>query len=251
MKTGLINAVVFCMLVSACGDGSSKDDGGTGGNGGNGGNGGGSSGGGFTVAITSPINGTTVSGTVTIEVSASDSTNGVAYVEFAFNEESYGAKDMFSPYGFTWDTTGGPDKSVIITARATDKAGNIKLSDPVTVTVHNVTLVAPTNIAWYTVVDNNCNYNGNRDLVISWTDATIGKGSWELQVKEANLMNAITYWDNSDPYNNVAPTGTQTSTIGCLWDTNTSWVTYIFQICRYLTVGGSACSDWQGPISLP
>ena len=254
MSMLLVSMLMICNCGGGGGNGSNGSNGGNGDGAGDGDGGGGNGsggGGGFTVAITSPADGATVSGTVTIGVSASDSTNGVAYVELSFDGGAYFGKDMFSPYEFPWDTTANKEIQYVIVARATDKAGNIKLSDPVTVTVHNTTLVAPNNISWRSVVHDACPLVQNRDLVITWTDATIGKGSWGVRVMEANTGSGGIYSD-SGVYNGGATPTTQTSTFTCMCNYNSTWITYKFQICQYIDVNRSisACSDWQGPISL-
>ncbi|HOO70675.1 MAG TPA: Ig-like domain-containing protein [Spirochaetota bacterium] len=88
------------------------------------------------VEITSPSDGGTVSGMVTVTASASDNT-GVASVAF-YIAGSLAYTDTSAPYAYSWDTTGVSDGSVTITATAYDASGN-DASDSVTVTVDNVT----------------------------------------------------------------------------------------------------------------
>jgi hypothetical protein len=84
-----------------------------------------------TVSITSPLNGATVNGTITVAANASDST-GVAGVQFKLDGANLGAEDITSPYSVLWDTstlTG----SHSLTAVARDAAGNTAFSSAITV----------------------------------------------------------------------------------------------------------------------
>jgi glucose/arabinose dehydrogenase len=92
-----------------------------------------------TVHVTAPTASSWVTGTVSILATAADDT-AVAGVEFFVNEVSLGAPDTTLPYSASWNTT-ALSGAQILTARATDAAGNATLSAPVTVNVDNV---APT-----------------------------------------------------------------------------------------------------------
>jgi hypothetical protein len=87
-----------------------------------------------TVAITSPANGATVSGTIPVTASASDDVE-VAGVQFFVDGVATGPEDTTSPYSVAWDTTTTTPGSHTLTAVARDAAGNTATSAPVTVTV--------------------------------------------------------------------------------------------------------------------
>jgi len=88
-----------------------------------------------TVSIASPNNGATVSGSVTVSVSASDNV-GVVGRAISIDGGSYTTS-------LTWDTTAATDGSHTIRARAWDAAGNYGYSTTITVTVDNY--VPPSN----------------------------------------------------------------------------------------------------------
>src|SRR5215467_10533173 len=88
------------------------------------------------VSITSPANGQTVSGTVTVSASASDNV-GVAGVQFRLDGANLGAEDTASPYSVSWNTGSVANGSHTLTAIARDAAGNRTTSAAVTVTVSN------------------------------------------------------------------------------------------------------------------
>ena len=96
-----------------------------------------------TVSISAPANGATVSGTVTLTVNANDNV-AVASVEFFANTTSLG-KVTASPFSFSWDTAGGSNGAVALTAVATDAAGNSTTSGIVSVIVSN-TAPAPATV---------------------------------------------------------------------------------------------------------
>jgi subtilisin family serine protease len=88
-----------------------------------------------TTSITSPSNGATVSGTVTVSASASDNV-GVTRVEF-FVDGALAATDTTSPYSFSWNTTTVANGSHSLQSRAYDAAGNVGSSSVVSVNVSN------------------------------------------------------------------------------------------------------------------
>jgi hypothetical protein len=88
-----------------------------------------------TTSISSPANGSTVSGTITVQANASDNV-GVTRVELYVDGTLIGT-DTSSPYAFTWNTTSVGDGSHGLQTRAYDAAGNVGSSAVVTVTVSN------------------------------------------------------------------------------------------------------------------
>ncbi|HYR12604.1 MAG TPA: N,N-dimethylformamidase beta subunit family domain-containing protein, partial [Mycobacterium sp.] len=92
------------------------------------------------VNITSPANGSPVSGTV--PVSASVTIVGaltVRGVQFKLDGANLGAEDTSAPYSVSWNTTTASNGSHTLTAVATDILGLQFTSQPVTVTVFNDT----------------------------------------------------------------------------------------------------------------
>ena len=87
-----------------------------------------------TVSVSTPANGSTVSGTVSVQATASDNV-GVSTVEFLV-DGALRSSDASSPYSYSWDTTGASNGSHTVAARARDAAGNTATSS-VTVTVSN------------------------------------------------------------------------------------------------------------------
>jgi chitodextrinase/sulfur relay (sulfurtransferase) DsrF/TusC family protein len=95
-----------------------------------------------TVSITSPAGSSTVSGTVTVAASASDSV-GVVRVEF-YLDGALKATDTTAPYSWSFDTTQIANGSHSLQARAYDAANNTGTSSTVAVTVSNADTTAPT-----------------------------------------------------------------------------------------------------------
>jgi hypothetical protein len=98
-----------------------------------------------TTAITSPIAGSLLAGTVAIEATAADDF-GLNRVEFRRNGVLIGS-DTTPPYGINWDTTSVADGSHSLRSRAFDSIGQAVSSSPVNVTVDNpggVDLTPPT-----------------------------------------------------------------------------------------------------------
>src|SRR5205823_3484129 len=89
-----------------------------------------------TVAVTAPLAGSTVSGTVTVSASASDNV-GVSGVQFFVDGTAVGPLDTAAPYSYSWNTTTLSNGTHVLSAKATDAAGNATTSAAVTVTVSN------------------------------------------------------------------------------------------------------------------
>ncbi|HVQ76395.1 MAG TPA: Ig-like domain-containing protein [Candidatus Binatia bacterium] len=88
-----------------------------------------------TVSISSPGNGATVSGTVSVAVTAADNV-GVTRVEL-WVDGALAMTDTAAPWVFAADSRSSPDKWYVIVARAYDAAGNVRTSLPVNVQVRN------------------------------------------------------------------------------------------------------------------
>jgi peptidoglycan hydrolase-like protein with peptidoglycan-binding domain/lysophospholipase L1-like esterase len=88
------------------------------------------------VALTSPTNGATIEGTVTLSASSSDNV-AVAGVTFRVNGVTIGSEDTSGPYSISWNTTATSSGSYSIVAVARDTSNNFATSTPVTVTVDN------------------------------------------------------------------------------------------------------------------
>ena len=88
------------------------------------------------VALSSPVDAATVSGTTTVNATASDNT-GLAGVQLQIDGVNSGAELTAGPFSWNWDTTGISDGAHVLTAIARDNAGNLRTSLPLTVTVLN------------------------------------------------------------------------------------------------------------------
>src|SRR5438445_2759711 len=101
-----------------------------------------------TVSITSPLNGTTVSSTITVSATATDNV-GVVGVQFQLDGANVGAEVTAAPYTLSWNTATASNGLHTLTAVARDAAGNTATATAVSVTVANdlppptVSLTAP------------------------------------------------------------------------------------------------------------
>lgn len=87
-----------------------------------------------TVSITSPVNGATVTGTIKIVAAPADAETGVASVKFYVDGTLVGTATG-SPWQTPWNTKKFAAGQHVLTAVATDRAGNSRTSVAVTVTV--------------------------------------------------------------------------------------------------------------------
>ena len=89
------------------------------------------------VTITSPTQGATVSGTITVSASVSPVGVLVGGVQFKVDGVNIGAEDTTAPYSVSWNTTNRSNGSHTLTAVARDALGLQYASPWVTVTVSN------------------------------------------------------------------------------------------------------------------
>ncbi|TPW09470.1 MAG: peptidase, s8, partial [Acidimicrobiaceae bacterium] len=88
------------------------------------------------VAIGSPGPSAQVNGTISVTAGASDDGR-VASVQFKLDGSDLGSADTTAPYSTSWNTTSASRGTHLLTAVATDDAGNITTSGATTVTVAN------------------------------------------------------------------------------------------------------------------
>ncbi|HAZ07856.1 MAG TPA: hypothetical protein DCZ01_04870 [Elusimicrobia bacterium] len=132
------------------------------------------------VAISSPTNGSTVAGTISVMANASGSAV-IASVQFKLDGANLGAADASAPYTTSWNTTSAAAGAHVLTAMARDGAGNTSTSTAVSVTVDNappiVSAVAATGIS-------------NNAATIGWTTNELG--DTQVQYGTSTAYSAMT-----------------------------------------------------------
>ena len=88
-----------------------------------------------TTQITTPANGATVSGTVTVTATASDNV-GVTSIQI-YIDGSQVASGTSSPLNYSWNTANASNGTHTIFSKASDAAGNVGTSTTITVTMSN------------------------------------------------------------------------------------------------------------------
>jgi len=88
------------------------------------------------ISITAPTADSTVSGIVTVTAAVSDDI-AVSSVQFLLDGAALGSPLTGSPYSTLWVTSGTPNGSHTLSARATDSSGNVGSAPDVIVTVSN------------------------------------------------------------------------------------------------------------------
>lgn len=169
------------------------------------------------VAISSPTGGT-VSGLVSVNVSASDS-GGVARVDLYIGSTKL-ASDFSAPFGFSWDTAVFADGAKSLTAKAYDAAGNVGTSPGVSVTVANdaiapkVTLSNPVSgstVSGSVNVSASATDNkavGKMSLFVNGNEVMVSHGSslsyvWSAPPARGNKTSATLVVKAYDPAGNV------------------------------------------------
>ena len=95
-----------------------------------------------TTELTSPTDGDTVSGSVSLAATANDDT-AVAKVAFLVDGTVVGTATA-APYTFSWDSTTVPDGTHTVMSQAYDTSGNSAESEPISVTTLNADTTPPT-----------------------------------------------------------------------------------------------------------
>ncbi len=149
-----------------------------------------------TVAITAPINDSTVTGTITISATASDD-KAVAGVQFQVDGVSFGSEDQTLPYSVSWDTAAALAGTHRINAIARDTAGNTAGAVPVFVKINVVSvsteIKAVKNGLWsdQTTWDKGRIPNSRDDVNISAFTVTydLGPGDNTAEAKTITIRN--------------------------------------------------------------
>jgi chitodextrinase len=136
-----------------------------------------------TVSLTAPSSGATISGTTTVNATASDNV-GVSSVQLQVDGANVGSADTSSPYSFSLDTTKLSNGSHKLTAVAKDAAGNSTTSGSVTVTVNNAPPVPATPTALHSTATT------QTSISLAWTD-TDSNVSGYLVYRSGTLVKTI------------------------------------------------------------
>lgn len=145
-----------------------------------------------TVNVSSPSEGSTVNGQVSISATASDADSGIQKVEFLVDGAVVG-QDTTSPYTYSWDTTAVADGSHVITARATDGSSNTATSASVNVMVQNSSGGGDT-----TYWDEDINQDGTVNLLdFSLLASKFGQTGTDLGREDINGDGAVNLLDFS------------------------------------------------------
>lgn len=113
------------------------------------------------VSLTSPSNGASLSGSITLSADASD-TSGISGVSFFVNGILQGSQDTSSPYSISWDSTATSSGSKSIVAVARDTLGNVATSTAANITTGN--LPTPTSVSATNQVPH---------IVVSWNTPVV------------------------------------------------------------------------------
>ena len=152
-----------------------------------------------TVSISSPLGGSTATGTVSVNVTASDNSGGTGLnkVEF-YVDGALKATDTSSPYSFSWDSKTSTDGSHSLTAKAYDNAtpANSTTSSAVNVTVDNADHTPPTTPGSFRSTGQTLN-----TITLAWNASTdnVGVTGYRIQRNGTTVttVTTLTYTDIS------------------------------------------------------
>lgn len=152
------------------------------------------------VAIISPSSGSSLSGMIVVDVSATDNV-GVTEVSLFAGNEFIGA-DSSAPYRFSWDSTNYNDGEITFTASALDSAGNKGDSRGVDATVNNtsdVVDVAPPTLQISNPSDGSSVKRTVTVIVDAWDDVNIATINLYVngQLKSSTSSASLSYGWNT------------------------------------------------------
>jgi hypothetical protein len=162
------------------------------------------------VSLTSPGNGATASGTLTLTAVASDNV-GVAGVWFTVDNTTVGSEDTAAPYQASWNSTTVGNGTHTVRAHARDAAGNVATSGTISITVSNTAADSTAPTVALSAPANNATVSGTVTVSATASD-NAGVTSVQFQLNGVNLGSA----DTSAPYSlswNTTGAGNGTHTL--------------------------------------
>jgi PA14 domain/Bacterial Ig domain len=136
-----------------------------------------------TVTITAPKAGSTVSGSVALQVSASDNI-GVAGVQYSVDGFNLGTEVTTAPFSSTLNTASYANGAHILTATARDAASNTATSAAVSITIKNADTVKPT--VSITAPGSGASVSGTVTVTATASD-NVGVAGVQFKIDGANL----------------------------------------------------------------
>jgi Bacterial Ig domain len=147
-----------------------------------------------TVSITSPAANATLSGTVNVDVTASDNV-GVASVQLKIDNANSGAAVTAAPYVIAVNTSSLSNGNHLLTAVASDAAGNSTTSASVAVKVNNTTTDTTPPTVSMSAPANGATVSATISITANASD-NVGVASVQFQLDGANLGSQ----DTASPY---------------------------------------------------
>ncbi|MEO8662608.1 MAG: LamG-like jellyroll fold domain-containing protein, partial [Bryobacteraceae bacterium] len=131
-----------------------------------------------TISLSSPLDGATVTSTVTVAANAADNV-GVAGVQFVLDGNNLGAEVTGSPFSLQWNTASAGVGAHTLSARARDFAGNTALAANISVMVSTP---SPAQVGQWSAVSSWPIVSVHTILlptgnVLAWTDYTTNQGA--------------------------------------------------------------------------
>ncbi|MFI5251261.1 MAG: glycosyl hydrolase family 18 protein [Bacteroidota bacterium] len=140
------------------------------------------------VAITSPLNGATVSNTITVSATASDNVS-VAGVQFQLNGGNLGGEVTIPPYNYSWNTGLKANGGYTLSAIARDAAGN-KTTSSISVTISNVPDTTAPSIS-ITAPTDGANVSGTVTITANASD-NVGVVGVQFKLNGTNCGSEVT-----------------------------------------------------------
>ncbi|MBI3885758.1 MAG: glycoside hydrolase family 9 protein [Opitutae bacterium] len=140
-----------------------------------------------TVSLSSPANGSTVTGgSISVTANAADNV-GVAGVQFKLDGANLGTEVTAAPFTFSWDTTKSANGVHTLAAVARDAAGNTATATSVTVTVSNIVVDSTAPTVSVSAPANGSTVSGGSVIVTADASDNVGVAGVQFKLDGANL----------------------------------------------------------------
>lgn len=162
------------------------------------------------VAITAPVNGTSVAGLLGINVNATDTQSTITTVRFYLDGSSTPfATDSSAPFSTSWNSATVANGAHTIIARATDSAGNVGVSSAIAIVVNNTVADTTRPTTSITSPSNGATVTGTRVITANASD-NVGVARVEFLVdgvsRGTDTTSPFTFSWNTTQYSNSTHT---------------------------------------------
>jgi hypothetical protein len=190
-----------------------------------------------TLTSLQPGNGSAVSGTATVSVTATDDV-AVVGVQFLIDGVLIGSEDTTFPYSVVWDSASAVNGTHELTATARDAAGHQSLVTA-TITVMNTVSVGPVP-----PIPELANWQA-RMVNYGAQHCNPGSIAWAIGTQGVQTEDNVWYYDGTKVYQDIARYTQNPGWYTCAGYTNNAYRSWVLTLTNGLTSPTSALGGWR------